>query len=96
MKVQILADYINSIKSELKPSDKKCFIVLCTLDAVDNLQDEWMGSLNNIKTTINKSEQRIMKDSQQKFNQVIEYVENVAVQEKKAIASLSQGLSSFN
>ena len=68
MKVQILADYINSIKSELKHSDKKCFIVLCTLDAVDDLQDEWMGSLNNIKTTINKSEQRIMKDSQQKFN----------------------------
>ena len=56
MKVQILADYINSIKSELKPSDKKCFIVLCTLDAVDDLQDEWMGSLNNIKTTINKAE----------------------------------------
>ena len=39
MKVQILADYINSIKNELKPSEKKCFIVLCTLDAVEDLQD---------------------------------------------------------
>ena len=68
MKVQILADYINSIKNELKTSEKKSFIILCTLDDVDDLQDEWTGSINNIKTTIQKSEQRMMKDSQHKFN----------------------------
>ena len=39
MKIQILADYINSIKTKLSPSDQKCFIVLCTLDSGDDVQD---------------------------------------------------------
>ena len=38
MKIHILADYINSIRTELSPSDKKCFIVLCTLYSGDDNQ----------------------------------------------------------
>ena len=77
MKVQILANYINSIEKELKPSEKKCFIVLCTLDADDdNLQDEWLGTLNTIKASISKSEKRMMKEIQNKFNQMSEIVQN--------------------
>ena len=92
MQVNILANYINSIKSELKPSEKKSFIVLCTLDS-DDSQDEWLGSLNLIKSTIQKTEQRMMKDSQQKFNLMTEYVQNVASQDKKTNANLTQSMN---
>ena len=37
MKIKILADYIKSIKTKKTLVEKKSFIVLCTLDQIDDL-----------------------------------------------------------
>ena len=76
MKIQILAESILSLKKPLTNNQKKSFIVLVTLDEGDYTSEQWKGSVNMIKATISKSESRIMKDSKQKIDKVIEYVQN--------------------
>lgn len=92
MKVGILVDYICLIR-EHNTDEMKNFIVCITLDEEDDEKSEWEGSVNMIRSSIKKTKEEILGDVRKKNESIVELVQTLVAQEKKANILLSKNIS---
>ena len=66
MKISLLAGHIKSVRVDKKPDEKKTFIIIVTLDEGDPESNEWEGTVNMLRSTIQRTENKILREVKQK------------------------------
>ena len=92
MKISLLAGHIKSVRVDKKPDEKKTFIIIVTLDEGDPESNEWEGTVNMLRSTIQRTENKILREVKQKNDQIIELVTTTNANNKKSSSSVNKRL----
>ena len=92
MKISLLAGHIKSVRVDKKPDEKKTFIIIVTLDEGDPESNEWEGTVNMLRSTIQRTENKILREVKQKNDQIIELVTTTNANNKKASSGVNKRL----